>query len=348
LSRTSRRAIASLVIATACSMSCGDGPTQPSEPLAIACPAPQTATSPTGAPAMVTYPAPEVTGGTAPYSTSCQPASGSAFAVGATPVSCTTRDGGQRTASCAFSVTVTRAPQLQASRFMAFGDSITAGVIPEVCTGGAPPIRRPNCTTPPPVPTLTERLFDAQLLMSHVNETPFAYPLRLQALLTAQYPAQLVVMNNEGLGGRRAVDDLDRLRQALTTHMPQVLLLQEGINDLHGAQGQAIGPLVDALRSMIRDAKGRGIRVMLGTLLPEDACGCRGFDFADGVDDIAPANAQIRTLAAQESATLVDLYPVFVGQTETLLTFDGLHPNPAGYEKMAEKFFEVIRATLEQ
>ena len=98
---------------------------------------------------------------------------------------------------------------------------------------------------------------------------------------------------------------------------------------------------------MIRDAQSRRIRVFVGTLLPEDRCGCRAFDFVDGRDDIAAANAQIRGVAASEGAVLVDLYPGFAGQTAALLTFDGLHPNETGYSRMAEIFFGAIRQQLE-
>ncbi len=128
-----------------------------------------------------------------------------------------------------------------------------------------------------------------------------------------------------------------------------MLLLQEGINDIHrpGDQAAHIGPLVQALRTMTREARSRGIRVFVGTLLPEDPCGCRSFDFVDGRDDIVTANDQIRAMAASEGAFLVDLHQGFAGQTATLLSFDGLHPNEAGYGKMAEMFFDAIRQRLE-
>ncbi len=130
---------------------------------------------------------------------------------------------------------------------------------------------------------------------------------------------------------------------------PDVLLLMEGINDIHarGDQAAHIGPLVQDLRTMIREARSRGIRVLVGTLLPEDRCGCRAFDFVDGRDDIVAANAQIRVMAASEGASLVDLYSGFAGQTMALLSFDGLHPNDTGYGKMAEIFFDAIRQQLE-
>jgi len=78
----------------------------PAPPPAIACAANQTASSKDGQPVAVTYPAPTVTGGLAPVSTTCTPASGSSFALGATPVTCTAVDSLQRAASCTGTVTV--------------------------------------------------------------------------------------------------------------------------------------------------------------------------------------------------------------------------------------------------
>jgi lysophospholipase L1-like esterase len=230
---------------------------------------------------------------------------------------------------------------------MAFGDSITAGEIPTFCSGGAPPVRRTSCTSIRPLPTLSELFVDAMMLRQDAVNSAAAYPTQLAGLLASRYTAQTVAIDNEGLPGEQVDDALDRFRAALTRLRPEVVLLQEGINDIHRRQSAATPYIQAALRSMIREANGRGIRVFLGTLLPEDPCGCRAFDYNDGVDDIATANGVIRALAAAENATLVDLYPAFAGQVGTLLTFDGLHPNEAGYAKMADQFFEVIKTRLE-
>jgi len=237
-------------------------------------------------------------------------------------------------------------PKLSATKFLAFGDSITAGVIPTTCSLGAPPV--PRCATAAPL-TLTERLFDIRRLKADLNATSASYPLKLAALLESRYTAQPIAVVNEGEPGETAANGAMRLPQVLATNLPEVLLLLEGINDIHlpGDQAAHVGPLVQALRTMTREARSRGIRVFVGTLLPEDRCGCRAFDFGDGRDDIVTANAQIRAMAADEGAILVDLHPGFAGQTMTLLTFDGLHPNEAGYARMAEMFFDAIRQRLE-
>jgi lysophospholipase L1-like esterase len=55
----------------------------------------------------------------------------------------------------------------------------------------------------------------------------------------------------------------------------------------------------------------------------------------------------MRSIAAQQGATLVDLYSALVGNVTLYIGIDGLHPNEIGYQKMAETFSNAIVATLE-
>ncbi|HEX3702167.1 MAG TPA: HYR domain-containing protein, partial [Vicinamibacterales bacterium] len=68
-------------------------------PLAISCPLVDPVISQSGAAMPVTF-APAVTGGIAPITTSCLPASGTSFAVGATGVVCSVTDGARQIDSC--------------------------------------------------------------------------------------------------------------------------------------------------------------------------------------------------------------------------------------------------------
>ena len=105
-------------------------PTPPVDPAApaLTCPAPQSAQSLGGA-TVVSYPSPVATGGKAPLQPiACSPSSGAAFPIGTTGVACSVADALQRSASCAFTVTVLPpAPRLSVTRIVAFGDSITEG-----------------------------------------------------------------------------------------------------------------------------------------------------------------------------------------------------------------------------
>ncbi|HWF86218.1 MAG TPA: HYR domain-containing protein [Vicinamibacterales bacterium] len=83
--------------------------TAPPSPI-ISCPTAQSVTSSTGLAVNVSYPQPTVSGGAAPVTTTCSPASGSAFGLGTTSVACAATDALQRSASCSFAVSVVAAP----------------------------------------------------------------------------------------------------------------------------------------------------------------------------------------------------------------------------------------------
>lgn len=292
--------------------SCGSPsrPTPSTDPPRITCPDSQSAQV-TTAPAIVTYPAPMVTGGSAPVTIVCSPRSGSSFLAGSTDVSCKAIDAQQRTASCGLTVTVTLVPRLSATRFVAFGDSVTEGKLGPAGYTGDP-------------------------------RFPDAYALVLYNLLTERYTMQTIDMYDRGFGGERVVPDgVARLPGVLSGDAPQVLLLLEGVNDL--INGGSIASLVDGLKTMIRDARNRGIVVFLGTLLPERPGGLR----SGHPELIVPANDEIRRLAAAEDATLVDLYQAFGGSPDPLIDADGLHPTAAGYKKMGETFLIAIRLRLD-
>lgn len=324
---------------------CGDsGPTKvPTAPPTISCPANQTTTSVLGAAVPVIFPAPTVAGGATPVTTACAPASGANLPVGNTSVTCTARDAQQRTSSCSFAVNVVRAPSLTATKFMAFGDSITAGLLRPSCPDGSTGLRMLSLD-------LRAMLLrqDGEFLRQQVSESPSAYPIQLATLLTARYLAQSVTVVNEGRAGEEVTNSATfaRFQAAVSTNAPEALLLQEGINDVH--QYASIGgiPEITAqLGRMVREAKARGVRtVYLGTLLPERAGACRNYA---ALQHITQTNALIRSTAISEGALLVDLYQAFGNETATLLGFDGLHPTEAGYQRIASTFFDAIQATLE-
>jgi lysophospholipase L1-like esterase len=220
--------------------------------------------------------------------------------------------------------------RLTMTRFMAYGDSITEGFVQQ-CPGESP--------------RLSAR---ALLKPQRGTPAPTGYPRRLQTLLSERYPAQMIEVANEGSSGEDIQAGAANLPRSLTTGAPQVLLLQEGINTINAGQSAAIAAVVDGLRTMIREARSRGIVVFVGTLLPQRPGGCRAYDLMDENDDVIAANVLIRTMVGDEGARLVDLYEAFVGQTAILLGQDGLHPSEAGYQHMAESFFAAITASLEE
>jgi len=200
-------------------------------------------------------------------------------------------------------------PTITRTRFLAFGDSVTAG------------------TTSPAV----TRALSAGL--------PQSYPFKLQSLLGARYTTQTVSVFNEGLPLEEAADGVRRLPGLLRSASPDVVILLEGANDL--VSSSVVSRTLGYLNTMARDARFAGARVVLCTLPPQRPGGFR----ANDPTAVASYNAGIRDLARGEGAILVDLSrEMDLG----LIGVDGLHPTEAGYDRMAQIFFAMTRTQFER
>jgi lysophospholipase L1-like esterase len=291
------------------------------DPPKITCPAPVSLLSPQASPISVVYGTPTAVGGVQPVNIVCTPASGMIFPVGQTAVMCTATDGQQRTDSCSFTVTVNAPPKISATKFVAFGDSMTAGEI--VSETGA---------------FRTLRVDPAK-----------SYPADLQKGMTDVYTtqAQSIFVENQGKSGESAVNGVSRLNGLLARGYYEVLTLMDGANDLADRDSRTEQQALTAVRSMVQAANGRGLHVFLATLPPQNPAGCcpqRGLS----ASLVVPFNDGIRDIASSQGATLVDVYSAFNGDITTLVDVDGLHPTAAGYQVIADTFFKAIRRELEQ
>ena len=263
---------------------------------------------------------------------SCSPVSGSAFPIGTSMVVCTA-DQTSLASSCSFSITITPpAPTLRFTRFMAFGDSITAG---EVGDSVLPPgvtareiLARLRAVRGRPIPGT-----------SNAVQPLNAYPAQLHNLLTSAYATQLISVANEGLSGERASEGVSRLTASLLAGQPEVLMLFEGFNDIDDTPNNVASIAAD-LRSMALNAQGRGVEVLLATLTPvtdareESNPGTRA--------TIIALNTEIRGMAAALGlGGVVDLYAALDGVPGTIGA-DGFHPTVTGYRQMATFFFAEI------
>lgn len=268
----------------------------------------------------VNYASPVAAGGQLPVAVTCAPLSGQLFGPGTTTVNCTATDAVSATARCSFPVTVTVPPRLTVTKFLAFGDSITAGevTVPQATlqASGEPSYR--------------------QIVVPAAS-----YPTVLDGLLDARYLVQTPTVINAGKPGEVTVDGLARFSSLLRTERPDVLLLLDGHNDL-GSNAQAIEGY-NSLVTMVQQAKASGVRVYLATLVPSIPGRLRSQPQAL----LLQFNDAIRQLAGREGVGLVDLYTLMLPEVNTLIGADGLHPNEAGYTRMATLFFAAIRTDLE-
>jgi lysophospholipase L1-like esterase len=239
-------------------------------------------------------------------------------------VRCTATDAAQATASCSFSVTVNAPlPQLARTKFLAFGDSMTAGEV-----------SRPSTTS------LGERSRGLVLVPSA------SYPTQLLSQLRARYTTQMssLQVTNAGWSGEWAEDGAVRLPGMMSAFRPEAVLLLEGVNELAALGTPGVQRASRAIDTMAKEVRGRGARLFLATLPPARTTGSASVPNAL----IQSLNAIIRTTARGENAVLVDLHAALSSDVNRYIGVDGVHPTEAGYQKIAETFFAAIRADLER
>ena len=254
----------------------------------------------------VHFDSPVPTGGREPYTIQCNPGSGSVFAIGETAVQCTATDVDNAQASCAFGVTVRVSRTIAKTKFLAFGDSITAGAV-----------------------SLAPLIMLAR---------PEGYPFKLEQMLQQQYPGQPVVVIEHGFGGEDTREGARRLPAILQAEQPQVLLLLEGINNINAlmTSRQASG-----LRTMIEEAQRRGVEVMIATVMPVRPT-WRHYQPGNTSAKIHALNTEIFALAAEyRLGPPVDLFGLFERNMH-LIGADGLHPTVEGQTRIAEAFRDEI------
>ncbi len=113
-------------------------------------------------------------------------------------------------------------------------------------------------------------------------------------------------VSNQGIPGEYAKDrdTQSRFSSVVRSGGYDVVLLMEGSNDLGDGFASAA---IASLRSMVRDAKSRGVKPFIATIPPMDGSSCcprRG-----SAAPLVPGfNDQIRGIASDEGIPLVDVY----------------------------------------
>ena len=277
--------------------------------LALACPAPVQTQSFNGGPVSIGFELPVVAGGQAPITVGCTPEPGHAFGIGTTQVSCRASDALQQAASCTFQLTVLGPPKLSATRFLAFGDSITAGWVSH--------------------PDGRDGL-----------EPTSSYPYLVERDLRSRYVTQTIDMVNAGAPGEDARDAGRRFASVLRMNRPDVVLLMHGTNDLSIQNGGGPEVAADAVDSMVRRARALGVDVVLMTVAPQRA--------REEAARVPLLNARIRQIAARRDVVLIDVHQLVLdgscqgGRTIPCMGPDGLHPTRDGYRLIADEVARVI------
>ncbi len=182
------------------------------------------------------------------------------------------------------------------------------------CDGGQPKL-------PPLAPDAVVLAFGDSLTFGIGANAGEGYPARLEALI-----GRKVV--SAGVPGEVSAEGLARLPSALEQTKPQLVILCHGGNDLLRKLDEA--QAANNIRAMVRLARSQGAQVMLvgvpkPGLLPSSA----GF-YADIAKELR--------LPYEEAALKKIL-------TDNALKSDLVHPNAAGYARLAEAIAALLKKT---
>ncbi len=158
-----------------------------------------------------------------------------------------------------------------------------------------------------------------------------AYPARLEARLRREGYAYRVV--NAGVSGDTTAGGLRRVAWVLRAH-PEVVLVALGAND--GLRGQSPPAIRANLEGIVRRLRAAGARVLLaGMRAPPNY----GAEYTRAFAALFPA------VARQTGVAFVP-FPLEVIADHRMVQADGLHPNAAGHQVIADRLWPHLRPLL--
>jgi len=182
------------------------------------------------------------------------------------------------------------------------------------CSGGQPKLARL-------APDAVVLAFGDSLTFGQGANPGESYPARLEALI-----GRKVV--SSGVSGETSAEGLARLPAALDDAKPQLVILCEGGNDFLRKLGEA--QAADNLRAMVRLAKSRGAEVVL-IAVPKPG--------------LLPSPADFYAAVAKEFGVPHEETALRKILTDNALKSDLVHPNAAGYAKLAEAIAALLKRT---
>jgi lysophospholipase L1-like esterase len=146
---------------------------------------------------------------------------------------------------------------------------------------------------------------------------------------------------NHGVNAQRSDAIAARFDEDVLGRTPLVVVIVAGVNDVY--QGRPAQHVKDQLAAMYRRASAAGIRVVAGTILPYNTA------TPDQNARMHDINAWIRAQADAGLVTFADTRTAVAapGSPDLLASSpDGLHPDAAGYRRMADALAPAILRAL--
>ena len=154
---------------------------------------------------------------------------------------------------------------------------------------------------------------------------------------------------NRGISGQTTPQMLVRFRADVVALQPKVVIILAGTNDIAGNTGPStLEMIMDNIKSMSEIAVANGIKVVLSSVLP-------AFDYPwrpglDPANKIPALNQMIKVYAKNQGHVYLDYFSAMDDGNNGLLealTYDGVHPNEAGYKVMEPLVLAAIEKALQ-
>jgi len=166
-----------------------------------------------------------------------------------------------------------------------------------------------------------------------------AYPYQVLRELKKLYPLAVINVIVTAIGGENSEQGAIRFSQDVLIHKPDVLFIDYALND----RGIGADRSRQAWESMIRQARERGIRIVLLTPSPD-----QNVDILDPATDLQKLSDQIAGLAQRYGTGLVDSYALFrdkvkAGEPVGNYMSQVNHPNEKGHHLIAESIISLFK-----
>ncbi|SOD15735.1 arylesterase [Nitrosomonas ureae] len=178
--------------------------------------------------------------------------------------------------------------------------------------------------------TNTIMVFGDSLSSSYGISTEAGWVTLLEQRLQSKYADYRII--NASISGETALGGRNRIRQALETHRPEIVIVELGGND--GLRGASIKSIYENLAAIIEECQQNNALVLLaGMQLPPNY----GRTYTQKFQAIFPQ------LAENYQIKLIPFLLAGFGDKHEFFQADGIHPTEVAQKKIAENVWEVLQ-----